>query len=647
MSVLFGEWNIDGKPVEPEMVSAADEILAPYAPDALSHYEGAGFVFAYHAFHTTAESRREKQPFVAASGIVLTWDGRLDNREELISELRNGLTNEATDVEIVAAAFDRWGTACFAKILGDWAVAIWNPHHKQLVLAKDFAGIRPLYYTADGREVRWSSLLDPLVTLARKRFQLNGEYAAGWLAMYPAAHATPYIGVHAVPPCSFVTVDSDKVATAKYWDFDPVKRIRYRTDAEYEEHFRSAFGTSVTRRLRTDRPICCELSGGMDSPSITCMADMIRRNTAGVPDIYTMSFYDDHEPHGDERPYFSKVEEKLGRTGCHIDIGDGEIFRFEESRFIPLPASVARPSSNFVVTQTNYLKSNRVRVVLSGIGGDEMTGGVPSPIAELQDLIARGELRQLANKLKLWALAKRKPWFHLAGEALAGFVPIGLVPQPKFLRPASWLQQPFAQRYREPLSGFNHRVTFSGALPSLQANLDALEVVRRQLATMSLTSNYPHERRYPFLDRSLLEFIFAIPREQILRPGYRRSLLRRAMKGIVPAEVLERRRKAYASRGPRAAITTEWERVSSLCQNTICAQLLIIDDQKFQSALLESRNNDQSPLVQLMRTVILEAWLRNVVGHKFLATMDKYQTRDDTVKFRTGGGLALPVGTEN
>lgn len=613
MSVLLGMWQFDEKPVDLETVNAAGTMLAPYAPDAHSHYIGAGITLAYHALYTTAESHYEKQPFISASGAVLTWDGRLDNREELICELAGKVTGVSTDVEIVGASFDRWGTASFAKLLGDWAIAIWDQRQRQVILAKDFSGIRPLYYLLKDREVRWSSVLDPLVMLSDSRFAFNQEYAAGWLAMYPSADATPYVGIRAVPPSCFVTVKPENVNITKYWEFDCENRIEYLRDSDYEEHFRAVFQEAVRRRLRGDRPICCELSGGMDSTSITCMANFIQRSFPCTPEIHTMSFYDDTEPHADERPYFTKVEEQLGRTGCHIDTAKSKIFDFHEERhFISVPASLSTRSDSFRTKHRNFLESNGIRVVLSGIGGDEMTGGVPSPTSELQDLFIQRDFRQLAHKLKLWALAKRKPWFYLACEAVSGFLPRQFIPQAKHLRPPAWLTYDFIHSHRDVLSGFDRRVTFFGPLPSAQANLDALEVVRRQLSTMSLPYGCPYEKRYPFLDRTLLEFLFAIPREQILRPGYRRSLLRRALKGIVPSEVLERRRKAYATRGPRAAITQEWKLVHGLCKGMISARLGILSERSFLEALVASQNDDQSPLVPLMRTVVLEAWLRMI-----------------------------------
>src|SRR4029077_9993036 len=118
----------------------------------------------------------EVQPHNAPSAAVLTWDGRLDNRDELVRELNAVLNTRSTDVSIVAAAYERWGTACFAKFLGDWAVSIWNPTNRSLILAKDPIGTHHLYYSLDQYQVSWSSILAPLVLLAGKSFALEEEY---------------------------------------------------------------------------------------------------------------------------------------------------------------------------------------------------------------------------------------------------------------------------------------------------------------------------------------------------------------------------------------------------------------------------------------------------------------------------------------
>jgi asparagine synthase (glutamine-hydrolysing) len=621
MSVFFGIWNVTGGSADRSILTSADISLAPYAPDGLpSHYVDEQIAISYHAFHTTAESRGEQQPFISRLGSLVVWDGRLDNRKELIAELGAGLSPVSTDVQIVAAAFDRWETGSFSRLLGDWAISVWLGSDRRLILARDFAGLRPLYYMRQGDQIRWSSLLEPLVTLSKQKFVINQAFVAGWLGMYPSTNVTPYVGIHGVPACSFVELSPQKTLISKYWDFDPKKHIHYRSNAEYEEHFRIVFRQAVQRRLRTDSPICAELSGGMDSPSITCMADLIAASSPDIPEIHTLSFYDDTEPHADERPYFTKVEEQRGRTGCHIDTANRQMFGFsEDNGFIDFPSAVDGGTTELEAKISHFLESNRIRVVLSGTGGDEMTGGVPSPLPELQDLVARVQLRGLAHKLKLWSLHKRKPWFHLLGEAIAGFLPTALVPVAAHQCPVPWLKRDFVSHHKEILSGFNGRVRVFGPLPSLQANLDGLEVLRRQLSNGGLPKNPAYEKRYPFLDRDLADFLFAVPREQVLVPGYRRSLMRRALAGIVPAEILERRRKAYAGRGLRVAISREWNALSQLLKNMMSEQFGFVDQRAFSTILEAIENNDRVPLVALSRTITLEVWLRNICRNGVLA----------------------------
>ena len=146
MSVQAGIWNFDGKPVDPKLLVDLTEALRSQGPDGeFLHVDGA-VALLYRPFHTTAESRREKQPFHSRRGFVFTWDGRLDNRDDLIADLRGDLEAEPTDVAIVAAAFDRWGTDSFRRIVGDWAVSIWKKEQRELILAIDYMAIRHIFY---------------------------------------------------------------------------------------------------------------------------------------------------------------------------------------------------------------------------------------------------------------------------------------------------------------------------------------------------------------------------------------------------------------------------------------------------------------------------------------------------------------------
>jgi asparagine synthase (glutamine-hydrolysing) len=636
MSVQFGRWNYEGAPVAPEYLEKVEALMGTYAPDGSRAYAAGGVDILYSAFHTTKESRAESQPHLTGSGVVLSWDGRLDNRSEFIALMSDALRTDSPDVAIVAAAYERWGTRCFARLLGDWALSIWDPRDRSLTLAKDPIGIRPLYYSDQSDQVSWSSLLDPLVLFAGRKFELEEEYIAGWFSFFPAAHLTPYLGIRSVPPSCFIRLGPNRRTTTRYWDFDPANRIRYQTDAEYEAGFRAVFSTAVERRMRSDSPMAAELSGGLDSSSIVCMADeLIARGAAQFPRVDTLSYYDDSEPHWNERPYFTKVEERRGRTGCHIDVSGVELFglAMEGDGFAATPGSGrGRDATSQQVAAC--LASHENRVVLSGIGGDEVTGGVPIPTPELMDLAASAHLRRLAHQLKVWAFNKRKPWFHLAAEAARGFLPPRLVGVPSHMRPVPWLTRRFVDRHQSAVTGYPSRVRLFRSLPSFQENLATLDGLRRQLACSPLPSHPPFEKRYPYLDRDFLEFIYAVPREQLVRPGQRRSLMRRALNGIVPDELLQRKRKAFVTRSPFRAIARDWALLVESTECMVSSALGIVDPKRLCETLEKARDGRAVPIVMLARTFAIERWLRDVTARGILAQNVAIQD-SGRVMFRT------------
>ena len=617
MSAQFGRWNFDSKPVEPDYLASAESMLVPYGPDGRGLYREAGLSMLFRAFPTTAESLHETQPYVSGSGLVVTWDGRLDNREELLGEVGSGSTARATDVEIVAAAHEQWGTGCFSRLLGDWSVVIWNSKNHSVTLAKDFLGSRSLYYARGKAGIVWSTVLDPLLLLHRRSFSVEEEYVAGWFSLFPATHLSPYSGIASVPPSCFVEVTSEACKVSKYWDFDPRKKVSCHSDGEYEEAFRVLFRRSVARRLRSHAPVLAELSGGMDSSAVVCMADAVLADgNAEAPRLDTVSYYKTSEQHWNEQPYFSKVEGKRGRTGCHIDITTPGLNRSVlDGEFLQTMIGSGRPMDVAAKRFASLVEMHGNRVLLSGFGGDEVTGGVPTAAPELANHLRAFELRQLARQLKAWALNSRRPWLHLLTSAVHQFLP----GTPEALQPAPWLEPAFVLRHRFALTGYSSRLKFLGPAPSFQISLSALGVLRRQLHSESPAAQPVYEKRYPLLDRDLLEFLFAIPRQQLLRPGERRSLLRRALAGIVPGEVLNRRRKAYVCREPFALISGEWPALSEISRNMISAAIGIVNPAAFQEALLQARSGQAVGMAQMMHTFAIEIWLRNLEKHGLLA----------------------------
>lgn len=607
MSTQYGHWNFAGEVMHRSELQAVADVLGPYAPDHTSVHADNGVNLVYRAFVVTEDCNGE-QVHRAHDGSLLMFDGRLDNRQELIIELGQGLSADSTDGQIVTQAYNQRGTDCFLRLLGDWAISVVNASRRTVTLAKDFLGLRPLFYHISKEDVSWCTVLEPIVASLKGQLSLSDEYLVGWLTFFPASHLTPYREIRSVPAGSFVVITPDAHKIQKYWELVPYKLPATLSDGEYEEAFRAALGESVRRRLRSDGKVLAELSGGMDSSSIVCMADTLVVRGDSSANVDTVSFFCDSEPNWDERPYFTRVEEQRGRVGFHVDMGHESILSFTDASFGLLPPMSS--DSNVSKLLRSHISSENYRVVLSGIGGDEVLGGVPTPVPELQDLIATCRLRRLCHQLKLWALNKRKPWFFILGEAIREFLPAELRRGGNPLMVPSWLRPDCRRKYKSELQ--DSRINLFDALPSVQQLRLGIEHLRRQVSCELPSRDPAYERRYPYLDRTFLEFVASVPRDQWLRPGHRRSLMRRALIGIVPAEILDRKRKAYVVRGPRVALQEHSQLVNQLTQGMAASAIKVVDEQSLRKDVAAIAENADLNIVALMRALYWEIWARYV-----------------------------------
>ena len=610
MGVQFGICSCDGEPVDYDVLERVESLLVPYAPEGISVLGRESCALLYGSCKTGSTPELQ-QPYRLQNRDWMMWDGRLDNRGDL-RRASIGLDPAPTDVEVVASIYQRSETRMFSQLIGDWAISIFSEARQEVILARDFIGSRPLFYRSDKHQITWSTVLEPLVFLGPEVPQVSGSYLAGWMSSYPHSHLTPYEGVWSVPPSSMVRIRAGQTSVRKYWDFDPGLAIRHRHDRDYEEQFYLIFREAVRRRMDSSNPILAELSGGMDSSSIVCAADsLLSAGNCQTPRLDTITYFDAQEPNWDELPYAQIVEQRRGRSGTHIDVGP-ESFVQEEptrNRFRMIPTSpYARSSAADCFRQ--LLSGGGYRVVLSGLGGDELLGGVPTPVPELADLLVGLELRQFLARSFDWALAKRKPILTLWSSVLRQFLPRSF----RFSRESfrlSWLTTEFIARHRHELSVPSLRTRLTGGSPSFQANLEAFESLRSQLSCITLESDPTFEWRYPFLDRELVSFCFAIPREQMVRPYERRSLMRRALAHTVPRQILDRKRKAYVSRALVKVIVTEYARLRGPKPLRV-EELGIVDCGELENAVQNAEQGRDVATVSLLRTLALEDWLRGL-----------------------------------
>lgn len=604
MEAHFGEWRFGQSGSEAPNPDTAI-VCAQFGFGQSGSYRGSGVEIHERSF-PSATPTLSRQPQRLSSGEILVWDGRLDNVPELVREL--GISEGSPDSAVVSSAWLHWRQKALGRLLGDWALSVWNLQNHSLLLATDFLGSHHLYYAFAPHLVRWCTSLAPLVTLARGGLSLDDEYIAGWITGFPRADLTAFREIRRVPAACAVQITERGCAVRPYWRFDGSRITRHHLDADYEAHFLDLFGRSVSRCLRSALPVMAELSGGLDSSAIVCMADRISA-AAGRPLIDTVSYYDKTEPNWDEQLWFSKVEAARGKAGLHIDVSLPECSeknRDDQDAFPCWPGASPNPQKNPLL---EYMVRGGHRVLLSGIGGDEFLGGVPTPIPELEDLLARGHVLRLLARLTAWSLVQRRPLIHLLRDATAGFLPVSVARRVRHRHSLPWLNPQFARRQRWALEGYPLRWRLLGPLPTFQENLDALDTIRRQLSCTEVTACHPFEKRYPFLDRDLLEFLFSIPREQLVRPGQRRSLMRRALGGLVPDEILGRRRKAYITRAPLRIAEAEYEKWSCSDRRMMVERHGYAESAVFLEVLQAVRQGRSIPVIPILRAIALEEWL--------------------------------------
>jgi asparagine synthase (glutamine-hydrolysing) len=630
MSIQAGIWQLDGAPADRALLARLSQDAAEFGPDGETIRVDGPLGMLHRPFHTTQETRLERQPYVTARGSVITWDGRLDNRDELATRLGVGLKSEWTDVALVARAFDKWASGCFSKLVGDWALCAWDPNDRSLTFAVDYMAVRHVYYHLSKARLIWCGHLAPLVLNAGERFAVDDKYVAGYMALNQEPEYTPYRQIRAVLPGHFTRVCNGSVSAHAYWAPNPKARIQYKTDAEYEDHFRQVFRQAVRRRLRSHEPILAELSGGLDSSSIVCMADdILDHEGADTPRLDTLSYYDLSEPQGDDFPFLTKVQEKRGRKGHTFDVQ-----KYPNSLFPQLTSFQVTPGGlgGSLEAEEDYSRmwsSGGFKVLLSGVGGDEMLGGVPDPSPELADLIVRLRPLQFAKRTAEWSLVKRQPWIRLAFQAASLLAPAQLQARlSKLCVVAPWMDPRFAKRVGLSVRHLGASERYGFWLPSRQQCAQTVALMSWQMAATREAGG--EERRYPYLDQNLVEFLIAIPREQLLRPGERRSLMRRALVGLVPAEILSRRTKATSARRPLRALDNDWSRLESLFDSPLATvQFAYFDESRFREAFTDAKNGKAPQLVRLLRALSLELWMRDV-GRRGLIHLAAVGQRDAT-----------------
>jgi asparagine synthase (glutamine-hydrolysing) len=560
MSAQAGVFYFDGRPVSPEIVARLVDAIDPYGPDDGGEVVQPGLAMVFRAWHVTPEDPAARQPLISTRGHVMTWDGRLDNREDLLAQLwherkRNG---DVCDAALAMKAYEKWGCEGFGRLIGDWSLVVWDAESQAVVMASDYMGVRPLHYYRQANAVWWASTLDGLVRVLGLYDALEPRYLVGFLASARPAGITPYAGLLSVPTGESLSVTrSGVVHTRRFWTLD-APEIRYRDPADYEAHLRSAFFAAVRARLRSTAPVWSQLSGGLDSSAVVCAADvLIDQRLAVAPELRTVAYVTDGSPATDERRFVACVDEQCRRTTHLVQLDDAVEHVDPDKHWISpmqLPWSSRETFS--------LMRRSGGRLLLTGIGGDTLMGNFADYVHDVAQRLARGQLWSALGQARRRGLAGQNSVWHVLYTASRELAPLPSLAQ-RMLQATLGGHGPLEASDARSVADLLHVKRGYAAWwvdeweRQCVRALSFADISKRPLAVQVIMMA---ERRHgqspadepltltshPFLDRALVELMVGIPIEIIAPPGQPRGLMRRAFRPFMPARIVSRISKAYA-----------------------------------------------------------------------------------------------------
>ncbi len=494
-------------------------------------------------------SNAAAQPMHFASRYTIVHNGEIYNYKELRSYLQQQdyIFKSQSDTEVILAAYDFWKERCLQHFDGMFAFAIWDEKEQTLFAARDRFGEKPFYYFENDQYFLFASEMKALWAAGVKK-EAEEKMLLNYLALGQVQNAadkeyTFYKNIWALPPAHYLKYIPalKKVAIKKYWHLDKEKQIDI-TEDEAIEKFNALFINSIKKRLRSDVAVGTSLSGGLDSSSIAALIN----ETTGNQQTFSAVFPGFVK---DESAYIQLLAEKFSFTNHTTQpsaqslLQDFEkLCRFQEEPFIS--------SSVFAQYKVFELaKQNNVTVLLDGQGADETLAGYHKYISwHLQHLLTHnyaGERRKL-----MAALRKNKAAFSWGiKNYFAAFLPMHAAMYLERKEYYQVLNHPdISPDYlKQHLRGKEWEGIHKSPVTKLNDILhyNVIEFGLEELLRYADRNSMAHgcEVRLPFLDHTLVEFIFSLPSPLKINEGYTKWLLRKAMDKKLPDEIVWRKDK--------------------------------------------------------------------------------------------------------
>lgn len=512
------------------------------------------------------------QPMASANGqLQVVFNGEIFNFIELRAALEAAGRRFRTrsDTEVILHLYELQGDRFVEQLNGQFAIALWDARQRRLVLARDRAGIRPLYFAwADGR-LLFASEIKALLALPELPRRLDpAGLAEAFTTWAPLAPRTVFEGIHQLPPGHLMAVCDGVEQTVCYWDwaFPPRGEELPGRAEDLADELRERLVEAVRLQLRADVPVGAYLSGGLDSSVITTL---IHRCTDTPLRSFSLAFDD---PEFDETPHQRELVSRLGTPHTELRCTRADIAAGFPKAVWHAEAPLLRTAPVPMMLLARSVREHGVKVVLTGEGADEVFGGYDLfKEARVRRFMARAPQSRWRGRL----LQRLYPWMpHApgAGGALAQrFFSEGLdhLGRPTFGHAPRWLTSGRATRFfsaplRDALAGFDPIGAVADTLPPAMQHWSPL-ACDQYVEAHTLMSGYllssqgdrmamanSVEARFPFLDHRLIEFANRLPPRYKLMGLTEKYLLKRAMTGLLPDSIRQRSKQPYRSPDSRS-----------------------------------------------------------------------------------------------
>lgn len=560
-------------PPEPELALRMMAALRHRGPDGQGYFRDQTVVLG-HTRLSIIDPRGGTQPMATADErIWITFNGEIFNYLELGRELeaRGHRLRTASDTEVAVRAYQEWGTDCFRRFNGQWAMGIWDRDAEVLTLARDRFGIHPLFYTRAGGALLFASEIKALFCCPDVRRELDPRGLDELLTFWsPLAPRTLFAGVEQVRPGTFLTVHGSRETVTDYWSpsFPPSESASRQDLHRNVEELREAVKDATRLRfLRSDVPVGAYLSGGIDS-AVT--AATITRFAEAELHTFSLRFADDEY---DEGGFQRLMSERLGTAHREIVVSENDIARHLPEAVWHAESAMLRSAPVPMMLLSRLVRDAGYKVVVTGEGADEVLAGY--------DIFREAKVRQFMARDPQSAARARAvellyPWMKRSPNQAPSFARSFFGQQLDVADPAMshrprWRStgalKALLNPDRLPNGGRDGGATAAdelvGQLPTGSADWDPLSraqwlEIRTLLGGYLLSSQGDRmlmagsvEGRFPFLDHRLFELAAQIPARQRILGLQEKYLLRQAFADLVPREIVTRAKQPY--RAPGAA----------------------------------------------------------------------------------------------